>query len=160
MHAQHKPTPTVDEGREEIVFGRTIDWGEETSGGLVRIGSLGPMDRGIGPKTARELLEEGYILPDGSHGYAPTNETLIEFAEGIIEDHESRLGVELTGYMISPNRDTPRIRFTAINLGVTHVADLYANAVIPRSVADDFREAFFPADERVDKPTFMSAWWD
>lgn len=148
---QHR---TVGTEREQIVFGRAIDWDEEAVGGVVKISPFGPLDHGIDPETARELLEKGYL----QHGWG--HEAMIEFGERIVENHESRLCVVLTGYMVSPYRGDARVTLDGITLGVTQLADLYANAEIPQSVADEFRREFFPADARVDEPTVMSAGWD
>lgn len=140
-----------DRERERIVFGTDVDW-DDATGGMERIGALSRyMDSGISVETFSQLIEEGYVDPDGSQNRSPTMMELCEFGEQALQEYDG-IDVVYGGYMISPNRGDSRITITSI--------DIEAAGQIPRDLLTDFAEEFGGADELRLDDNVLSAWWD
>jgi hypothetical protein len=95
----------TDAGREEIVFGKSIDWEEDASGGVRRF-------RGLDAETAQRLIDEGYLDPDGKQNYSPTAREIVTFA---LEN-----GAVVDGYMVSPSSSDARISREGLSIPSKH----------------------------------------
>jgi hypothetical protein len=90
----------TDAGREEIVFGESIDW-SEVSGGVRRF-------RGLDAEDGQRLIDEGYLDPEGRQNYSPPARDMVEFA---LEN-----GGTLDGYVVSPNRGDARVSLEGLGV--------------------------------------------
>ena len=108
-----------DRRREELAFGRRIDWDKE---GLLGTVFFGPEEKRKFPPlpvgTARTLLENGYIDPKNRHHeHTPTAKTLLDWASGIQTEYRSyQFEIGLIGYMVGPNREDTRITFEGVSI--------------------------------------------
>lgn len=142
-----------DSHREEIVFGTYIDW-EDNRGGMEYISSLSEfMDSGIGVDTLEELIEKGYVDPEGRQNRGPAMQKLLEFGANALNASE-HIDIEYTGYMISPRRPDSRITITGINVKPED------GHRIPDNIVNDFVDEFRLADDFEFGSEHCSAWWD
>lgn len=126
---------TVTPDAEELIFGEPLEWDETlANGGMERVGPLGPMDSGITPDTARQLIDGGHMSPEGTQNGSMTMEKLVSVAE---ELNTPDVEIEITGYVISPYRPDDRIRLTGIT--ATPSDD---DAELPSDIRDTFEEEF------------------
>lgn len=162
-HSAVAQTESDTSPREEIVFGREVEWDKHLDdGGIRRIGPLGPMDSGIAPSTARQLIEAGYMEPTGQQNRGPEMDTFVAFGE-MIADMAPEVDVEFRGYMISPYRPDERIRLTSIHIDAADEQEL------PSSVKDLFvarfggrciGEPYCPPDNYETNSDHYTAYWD
>lgn len=142
----------ADPEREEIVFGRQIDWGEETRGQFIRISPHSEADTdGLDAETAQELIDKGYLDPEQRQNNSPRMQDLVEYA-GRVED-EYDVDVMLTGYMVGPERRDTRITLTGIEIRPT-------SGIIRRELERSFAERYARADDLSLNDDLLSAWWD
>lgn len=102
--------------REELAFGRPIEWASEAEYGAVFFGpeksrQFPPLPVG----NAETLLENGLLDPEYRHNDAPPAAELIEWARSVqtrYRDHQFEVG--LIGYLVSPERDDARIAFEGV----------------------------------------------
>lgn len=100
----------VDREREEIIFGETIDW-SENSGGTASFDDSSYAGRdGITLGTLKELREKNYIGGEQRQNASPTVDEFIEHGETMVEDFGiDPDDVRFIGYVVSPYRDDARI---------------------------------------------------
>jgi hypothetical protein len=102
--------------REEIAFGRPIDWKREAQYGTVYFGpdkahQFPPLPIG----TIQTLLENGYLDPTYRHNDAPPATRLIEWARDVQRRYrEEQFEIGLIGYFVSPERPDSRAALTGI----------------------------------------------
>lgn len=125
----------ADKRREEIVFGREVDW-EEVDGEIMRFEELSVED-------AKTLVKEGYMDPDGTQNYSPPMKEIIAFMERYPE-------VTAHGYMIAPGRHDARVTLEGVK---------YKGAVT-EDMKDDFEETFRYADQKEVEWYYLYCWYD
>lgn len=107
-----------DRTREELAFGRPVEWGAEADYGAVFFGPekshpFPPLPVG----NAESLLENGYLDPGYRHNDAPPAGELIEWARSVqtrYRDHQFEVG--LIGYMVSPEREDARVALEGVSV--------------------------------------------
>jgi hypothetical protein len=128
----------MTELREQIVFGESVNWGEDSTGGVAHFDDLKPEE-------ARTLMDAGEIYPEGRQNYSPTMKEFVEFMESV-DDHDIRA----IGYMVSPNRDDERIT----------IEGLMVDETISRDLLFRFIEKFRDADEFTAMDDYLRCWYD
>lgn len=109
---------TGDRGREEIAFGRPVEWATEADYGAVFFGPeksrpFPPLPVG----NAESLLENGYLDPGYRHNEAPPAGELVEWARSVqtrYRDHQFEVG--LVGYVVSPEREDSRVALEGVSI--------------------------------------------
>jgi hypothetical protein len=137
----------VDPKREKIVFGETQHW-DEALGGLMRIAG----DDALDVDTFEQLLEAGYVDPEGRQNASPKMKELYVFGGDAEVDFD--VEVEYVGYMVSPKRSDARIMIDEINIYPAEGEE------IPMELRDRFRKEFRRADEYTESESELRAWWD
>lgn len=138
--------------RDEIVFGRRLDWSDNHHG-LVHLALWDEADGDpITPATARELVDHDYLDPESSQNFSPTAEELIEFAE-YVDDQFDGHEAGLIGYVISPHRDDTRITLTGFIVEIDDDVDL--DPMLREAIHHEFS-----ADEQFVGTEFVRYWWD
>ncbi|WP_436936561.1 hypothetical protein [Halovenus marina] len=113
-----RDTKTKDRELEQIAFGKSINWEEESKYGTIFFGpemtrTFPPMNVG----TAETLLEKGYIDTEYSHNNAPNSARLVSWAGKVQHEYKSYdLRVGMIGYMVSPDRPDSRLAFTGVTI--------------------------------------------
>lgn len=146
-------TSRHDRRREEIAFGRQVEWGKEGLLGAVFFGpdrkrTFPPLP--VGP--AKTLMEEGYLDPDQRHqDHAPPAATLVDWAETIQTEHRAyQFEIGLIGYMISSDREDTRIAFEGVSIR--------SPGPIPEEVKAKAAAAFDPDLMEVDDFRIVLQW--
>lgn len=104
--------------REEIAFGRPVEWATEAEYGAVFFGpeksrTFPPLPVG----NAESLLENGHLDPGYRHNDAPPAGELVEWARSVVtryRDHQFEVG--LIGYMVGPDREDARIALEGVSI--------------------------------------------
>lgn len=141
----------TDSRREQLVFGNPIDWdGDDVSGGIALFGDHYD-DTAIDVETARTLVDEGYVHPNGRQNSSPQFVEMVAWGERTEAEYD--VTVEFEGYVVSPNRGDARVSFTRIvvwsNEGAFDV-----------SLVAELGEKFGRADETHIGEETASFWWD
>lgn len=102
--------PASDAEREQLAFGRRIDWVEEATFGTV---FFGPEKHRQFPALSvghvESLLENEYLDPRYRHNEAPPAEELVEWARSVQTRYKPyQFEVGLIGYMVGPDREDSR----------------------------------------------------
>lgn len=141
----------ADPAREELIFGKRVDWDEEASGGIKRF-SAGDVFDGdaITPETVREAAEAGYLSLDQTFNAAPTVEHLVESAEEVNDVAPEGGECRLIGYVVSPERADCRI---------TIEGSYYDGPVTPK-VRETFKRLFGTGYEFSESDTHLRRWHD
>jgi len=151
MSPQRSVTTYAQEDRETLVFGRPIQWGEETRSQYARIRPGGTTDtESISVATLETLLEDGYIDPNERHNNAPTVAQFYNW--GSYYDQADNVTVAYRGYMIGPERPDTRISITEIC-----VED---DSGIPDYIVEEFEATFDTAEILCIGEELLTAWWD
>lgn len=102
--------------REEIAFGRLVDWEREAEYGTVYFGPDKPHPFPPLPiGTVQTLLENGYIDPDYRHNDAPRAVRMIDWAGSVQQEYkQEQFEIGLIGYFVSPKRPDARAALTGI----------------------------------------------
>jgi hypothetical protein len=143
---------TVSPEREEIAFGRPIDWDHEARLGTVFFGpekssQFPPLPPGI----IKDLIEAGHLDAEHQHNAAPTAGQLQTWAESVQERYaEQQLDVGLIGYMVSPEREDSRVAVTGVSIR--------SHAPIPDSLKEEILQEFSPDLAVVDDFTIRLQW--
>jgi hypothetical protein len=108
----------TDRRREQIAFGRLIDWQREAQFGTV---FFGPKKSELFPPlpigNVQSLLENGYLDPNHRHNDAPRASKLVAWAGAIQQRYkQEQLEVGFIGYMVSPNRPDSRVALTGVSI--------------------------------------------
>jgi hypothetical protein len=104
--------------REEIAFGRPIDWERESQYGTVFFGpdkshQFPPLPIG----NVHTLLENGYIDPEYRHNDAPRADRLLEWTKSVQKEYrDEQFEIGLIGYFVSPKRPDSRVALTGISI--------------------------------------------
>ena len=110
--------PKRESKREQIAFGREINWEKEGDLGTIFFGpdtadQFPPIPIG----TMETLLKDGYIDPHHRHNNAPSASCLTNWADSIQQRFKSeQLRIGLVGYMVSPFREDSRISLTGVSI--------------------------------------------
>jgi len=122
--------------RDEIVFGKAINWAEESSGGIIRF-------RELGLEELEALVEKGYIDPEEAQNSSPTVGEILGFMK-------KYPAVTAHGYVVSPDREEERVSLEGIECEASEVTD---------ELRMDFVDLARYADE-FEYRTSLYAWWD
>jgi|AKVG01.1.fsa_nt_gi hypothetical protein len=128
----------MTELREQVVFGRSIDWEEESVGGVVRFKDLKTED-------AKRLMKAGEIDPEGRQNNSPMASEFIKFMDSV-DDHDIRA----IGYMVAPDRSDSRIT----------IEGLRVDESISRDLMLRFTNKFRMADEFTVEEDYLRCWYD
>jgi hypothetical protein len=143
----------ADAGREELIFGGVIGVTTVTS---FRPGSSSARDP-IAPATARQLVEEGYLLPEDRQNRAPPAAELIAAAERVDERTGAATAPGLRGYVVPRHRTDARVTLTGITVDLERGATDDRKAALEELVS--LREEH-PADSWTDTYDRCGVWWD
>lgn len=132
-------TLDTDVRREQLVFDEAVDW-DDQFGGIKRF-------KDLPPETARALIDENYVDPDGGQNRSPTMDTLVTEAEQFESKHVT---AGLNGYIVSPDRHDARVSFEGIQIR--------GNLSMDEVTA--FTNQFGGADELTTSASKCRAWWD
>lgn len=138
--------------REEIAFGRFINWDSE---GLLGTVFFGPGSHAtfpsLPPTYVEELIRAGYLDPRSQHNDAPPAERLVNWAKNIQQDYiEHQLEVGVIGYMVSPYRSDSRIRLTGVSI--------ISPGPIPDALKQEAGRRFEPDELQVDDFEIVLKW--
>jgi hypothetical protein len=141
----------ADPAREELILGEQVDWGEESTGGLVRF-SAGDVFKhdAITPETVREAAEAGYLSLDQTFNAAPSIENLVESAEEVNSVAPEGGECRLIGYVVSPDRADCRIT----------IEGAYYDGHVTPEVRQTFTQLFGTGYEFSESETHLRRWHD
>lgn len=116
MSDEEPRRPHYSREREEIAFGRPVDWAREAQYGTVYFGPEKPHPFPPLPiGTVQTLLENGYIDPNYRHNDAPRAVRLIKWASSVQQEYkQEQFEIGLIGYFVSPERPDSRVALTGI----------------------------------------------
>lgn len=138
MADENTTQQTHQREREEIAFGRPIDWEREAQYGTVYFGpdkshQFPPLPIG----TVQTLLENGYIDPTYRHNDAPRAGRLVEWASDVQQRYKAeQFEIGLIGYFVSPERPDSRAALTGVFIR--------SPGPIPQSLKADVAREFSP----------------
>lgn len=144
----HSMTNRSSHQAELTIFGRTIDWEEESALGTLRFGveyAFPPIDT----ETLDELINEGYLDKDDAHNSSPTVGTFLSWGQEIRKEFE--ITPLFSGFMVAPSRPDSRI---TINGTI-----LESSSPLPQSAIDQTLSRFSP-DLIEAEDSRLHLWWD
>lgn len=107
-----------DRRREQLAFGRDIDWANEGKLGTVFFGpNKGDEFPPLPVGNVKDLFTEGFLDTEARHNESPPAKDLTEWAQTIKERYSQfQLEVGLIGYMVGPHRKDSRIRLNGVSI--------------------------------------------
>lgn len=138
--------------REQIAFGRRIDWESEAPGGTVTFGPATSRDFNSLPlTTVNQLLEYGYLDLTDVHNEAPSVREFLEFLRMVKAEYGNKVDVGLSGFMTAPERDDSRIRLDGFVIS--------GDDGLPSGLRGSVHRRFSPNGISVTESS-LHFWWD